>query len=58
MQFTKHVHADLIKEFARQHAEGELECFCWEYYDDHYEKWVKTVRPSFNEKTEYRVWVL
>lgn len=54
MQFKKHIHADLIKEYARQKAEGELEYFCWEYYDPAYGKWYKTPHPIFHENDTYR----
>lgn len=54
MQFKKHVHADLIKEHARQHAEGELEYFCWEYYERDIDKWYKTSHPIFHENYVYR----
>jgi hypothetical protein len=46
MQFKKHIHADLIKEYARQKAEGELEYFCWEYYEPAFGKWHKTCKPK------------
>ena len=54
MQFKKHIHADLIKEYARQKAEGELEYFCWEYYEPDYGKWYKTANPIFHENDTYR----
>lgn len=54
MQFKKHIHADLIKEYARQKAEGELEYFYWEYYDPAYGKWYKTPHPIFHENDTYR----
>lgn len=54
MQFKKHIHADLIKEYARQKAEGELEYFCWEYYEPAFGKWHKTVHPIFHENDTYR----
>jgi len=54
MQFKKHVHADLIKEYARQFAEGELQCFCWEYYSETYNNWFSTENPSFYENDVYR----
>lgn len=54
MQFKKHIHADLIKEYARQKAEGELEYFCWEYYEPAFGKWHKTANPIFHENDTYR----
>ena len=54
MQFKKHIHADLIKEYARQKAEGELEYFCWEYYEPDCGKWYKTANPIFHEDDTYR----
>ena len=54
MEFKKHVHADLIKEYARQKAEGELECFCWEYYSDLSNSWRETSHPIFHESDVYR----
>ena len=30
MQAVKHVHADLIKEYARQYADGEIEAGWWQ----------------------------
>lgn len=59
MQPKKHVHADLIKEYARQYADGEIVMSCrgwwdWEYYDEDIENWVKVPNPSWTSSIKYR----
>lgn len=59
MQPKKHVHADLIKEYARQYADGEIVMSCrgwwdWEYYDEDIENWVKVPNPSWLASIKYR----
>ena len=54
MQFKKHIHADLIKEYARQKAEGELQYFCWEYYNELANEWRESNYPVFLELDKYR----
>lgn len=56
MQPTKHAHEDLIKEYARQMADGELQAgwWDWEYYDEDDENWEKTPSPLWTSSIKYR----
>lgn len=56
MQAVKHVHADLIKEYARQYADGEIEAgwWKWEYRPQNYNTWEPASGPSWSATKEYR----
>ena len=56
MQAVKHVHADLIKEYARQYADGEIEAgwWKWEYRPQNYNSWEPASGPSWSATKEYR----
>ena len=56
MQAVKHVHADLIKEYARQYADGEIEAgwWKWEYRPQNYNNWEPAPSPSWSATKEYR----
>jgi len=56
MQPTKHKHEDLIKEYARQMADGELQAgwWDWEYYNEDMENWEETPNPLWMSSIKYR----
>ena len=47
MQFKKHIHADLIKEYARQKAEGELGIFLLGVLRTRLRQMVQNSKPNF-----------
>jgi len=56
MQLNKHVHADLIKEYARQVADGELQAgwWDWECRDKDATNWDWVIAPAWLSGVEYR----
>ena len=59
MQPEKHIHADLIKEYARQLADGEIEANWWNWQsranqEKHNDHWTQISSPSWLASMEYR----
>jgi hypothetical protein len=59
MQLKKHVHAELIKEYARQLADGEIEANWWNWQsranqEKHNDHWTQISSPSWLASMEYR----
>lgn len=58
MQPEKHIHADLIKEYARQLADGEIEANWWNWQsranqEKHNDHWTQISSPSWLASMEY-----
>ena len=59
MQPEKHIHADLIKEYARQLADGEIAANWWNWQsranqEKHNDHWTQISSPSWLASMEYR----